>query len=141
MISREMDRVLIGLAKIETGLSRVHEAKTHLSKLLTRVAAGEEIVISKAGKPIGRLVPWKQNVNQRKILLHNIMDRLCPCHKGPIPYSPSPKKGVLARSRNPTSYFRQKNVWLFDLPCGEWHCRYQIVFWVPCVWLQLDQSV
>jgi prevent-host-death family protein len=43
----------------------VHEAKTHLSKLLTRVAAGEEIVISKAGKPVARLVPWKQNMKQR----------------------------------------------------------------------------
>lgn len=35
----------------------VHEAKTHLSKLLRRVAAGEEIVISRSGKPIARLVP------------------------------------------------------------------------------------
>jgi len=43
----------------------VHEAKTHLSKLLMRVEAGEEIIISKAGKPIARLVPWKQNVKQR----------------------------------------------------------------------------
>ena len=43
----------------------IHEAKTHLSKLLTRVAAGEEIVISKAGKPVARLVPWNQNVKQR----------------------------------------------------------------------------
>ena len=36
----------------------IHEAKTHLSRLLNRVAAGEEIVISKAGKPIARLVPF-----------------------------------------------------------------------------------
>lgn len=43
----------------------VHEAKTHLSKLLMRVEAGEEIIISKAGKPIARLVPWRQNVKQR----------------------------------------------------------------------------
>ena len=43
----------------------VHEAKTHLSKLLARVAAGEEIVISKSGIPVARLVPWKQNVKQR----------------------------------------------------------------------------
>ena len=43
----------------------VHEAKTHLSKLLTRVEAGEEIVISKAGKPIARLVPWNQNTKHR----------------------------------------------------------------------------
>ena len=34
----------------------VHEAKTHLSKLLERVAAGDEVVIAKAGKPIARLV-------------------------------------------------------------------------------------
>jgi prevent-host-death family protein len=35
-----------------------HEAKTHLSQLLKRVAAGEEIVISRAGEPIARLVPF-----------------------------------------------------------------------------------
>lgn len=34
----------------------VHEAKTHLSKLLKRVAAGEEIVISNGGTPVARLV-------------------------------------------------------------------------------------
>ena len=35
----------------------VHQAKTHLSQLLRRVAAGEEITISNAGKPVARLVP------------------------------------------------------------------------------------
>jgi prevent-host-death family protein len=35
----------------------VHQAKTHLSQLLRRVASGEEIIISKAGKPVARLVP------------------------------------------------------------------------------------
>lgn len=35
----------------------IHEAKTHLSRLLARVARGEEIQIAKAGKPIARLVP------------------------------------------------------------------------------------
>ena len=34
----------------------VHEAKTHLSKLLKRVTAGEELVISNGGTPIARLV-------------------------------------------------------------------------------------
>jgi prevent-host-death family protein len=34
----------------------VHEAKTHLSRLLERVERGEEIVIARAGKPIARLV-------------------------------------------------------------------------------------
>jgi len=36
----------------------VYEAKTHLSRLLLRVAAGEDIVIAKSGKPVARLVPY-----------------------------------------------------------------------------------
>jgi prevent-host-death family protein len=35
----------------------IHEAKTHLSRLLERVAAGERVVISKAGNPVADLVP------------------------------------------------------------------------------------
>ena len=35
----------------------VHEAKTHLSALLARVEAGEEIVIARGGTPVARLVP------------------------------------------------------------------------------------
>ena len=36
----------------------VHEAKTQLSRLIERVAGGEEIIIAKSGKPIARLVPY-----------------------------------------------------------------------------------
>ena len=35
----------------------VHEAKTHLSRLLGRVERGEEIVIARAGRPVARLLP------------------------------------------------------------------------------------
>ena len=35
----------------------IHEAKTHLSRLLEQVSAGERVVISKAGTPIADLVP------------------------------------------------------------------------------------
>ncbi len=35
----------------------IHEAKTNLSRLLEEVAAGKEIIIAKAGKPMARLVP------------------------------------------------------------------------------------
>lgn len=35
----------------------IHEAKTHFSKLLERVALGEEVVIARAGTPIAKLVP------------------------------------------------------------------------------------
>lgn len=34
----------------------VHDAKTHFSRLLERVAAGDEVTIAKAGKPVARLV-------------------------------------------------------------------------------------
>lgn len=37
--------------------ANIHEAKTHFSKLLARVAAGEEVIITRAGKPIAKLVP------------------------------------------------------------------------------------
>ena len=43
----------------------IHEAKTHLSRLLARVAAGEEIVISKAGTPVARLVPFQRLAKKR----------------------------------------------------------------------------
>ena len=35
----------------------IHEAKTHLSKIVDEVAAGREVIIAKAGKPMARLVP------------------------------------------------------------------------------------
>ena len=43
----------------------VHEAKTHLSKLLKRVMSGERIVIAKAGKPVALLSPINQVPNPR----------------------------------------------------------------------------
>jgi prevent-host-death family protein len=45
----------------------VHEAKTHLSRLLKRVAAGEEIVIAKSGTPIARLVPMQSALGNRTL--------------------------------------------------------------------------
>jgi len=35
----------------------IHEAKTHLSRLVARVARGESFVIAKAGKPLARVIP------------------------------------------------------------------------------------
>ncbi len=45
----------------------IHDAKTHLSKLLERVALGEEIIIAKAGKPVARLVPIKARKRKRPL--------------------------------------------------------------------------
>ncbi|MBT9489753.1 MAG: type II toxin-antitoxin system Phd/YefM family antitoxin [Rubrivivax sp.] len=35
----------------------IHEAKTHLSRLLEEVEAGQEVVIARAGRPVARLMP------------------------------------------------------------------------------------
>ena len=35
----------------------IHEAKTHLSRLVARVARGESFIIAKAGKPLARVIP------------------------------------------------------------------------------------
>jgi prevent-host-death family protein len=43
----------------------VHEAKTHLSRLLSRVQAGEEIIIARAGRPVARLVPFRHRPAKR----------------------------------------------------------------------------
>lgn len=45
----------------------IHEAKTHLSKLLRRVTAGEEIVIARAGKPVARLVAVAEPPRPREL--------------------------------------------------------------------------
>lgn len=39
------------------GVFNVHDAKTHLSRLLERVAQGEEVIIAKSGRPVAKLVP------------------------------------------------------------------------------------
>jgi prevent-host-death family protein len=43
----------------------IHEAKTHLSRLIERVEAGEEIVIARAGRPVARLVTYRRTTRPR----------------------------------------------------------------------------
>lgn len=45
----------------------LHEAKTHLSRLVDRAAAGEEIVIARSGTPVARLVPLAEARAPRKL--------------------------------------------------------------------------
>ncbi len=63
----------------------IHEAKTHLSRLLERVAAGEEIVIARAGTPVARLTAWHGITAPRtpgalrgKLLIHDDFDAPLP---------------------------------------------------------------
>ena len=48
-----------------TIIVNIHEAKTHLSRLLERVKKGEQVIIAKAGKPIALLSPIQQVPAQR----------------------------------------------------------------------------
>jgi len=45
----------------------IHEAKTHLSRLVDEVAAGAEIIIAKAGKPMARLAPISRPVLKKRL--------------------------------------------------------------------------
>jgi prevent-host-death family protein len=45
----------------------VHEAKTHLSRLLEEVQSGREVVIARAGKPVARLVPVTGEAERRTL--------------------------------------------------------------------------
>jgi prevent-host-death family protein len=49
----------------------VHEAKTHLSRLLVKVASGEEIIIARDGKPVARLVPYETKPKKSWLGSHN----------------------------------------------------------------------
>jgi prevent-host-death family protein len=42
----------------------IHEAKTHLSRIIDRVEHGEEIVISRAGQPVAKVIPLAGRVNR-----------------------------------------------------------------------------
>ena len=44
------------LDSLMTTTVNIHEAKTHLSRLLARVAGGDEVIIAKNGRPLARLV-------------------------------------------------------------------------------------
>ncbi|MBT2491808.1 type II toxin-antitoxin system Phd/YefM family antitoxin [Streptomyces sp. ISL-96] len=61
----------------------VHEAKTHFSRILQQVETGEEIVISRAGQPIAKVVPLRPKVDRTdygalkgQIHLHDDFDEL-----------------------------------------------------------------
>ena len=45
----------------------IHEAKTHLSRLVDEVAAGAEVIIAKAGKPMARLAPIAAPIRKKRL--------------------------------------------------------------------------
>ena len=63
----------------------IHEAKTHLSKLLQQVMAGEEIIIAKSGMPLARIVPYEQKPKQRIPGSAKGQIRIAPDFDAPLP--------------------------------------------------------
>ena len=45
----------------------IHKAKTHFSRLVDEAAAGKELIIAKAGKPVAKIVPIKAGKRARKL--------------------------------------------------------------------------
>ena len=66
-------------------LFNVHQAKIHFSRLLERVAQGEEIVIAKRGLPIAKLVPFSTSPRRPGHLKGKI--RMGPDFDEPLPNS------------------------------------------------------
>lgn len=63
----------------------VHEAKTHLSRLLRRVAAGEEVLITSGGEPVARLVPVAQRPPRRELGFDRGLVRIAVDFDAPLP--------------------------------------------------------
>lgn len=47
-------------------ITNISEAKTHLSALIERVIAGDEVIIGKAGKPVAKLVRYERSTEPRR---------------------------------------------------------------------------
>ena len=48
-------------------VTTIHEAKTHLSRLIARAERGEEVVIARGKEPVVRLVPVKKRAKKREL--------------------------------------------------------------------------
>ncbi|HTF10688.1 MAG TPA: type II toxin-antitoxin system prevent-host-death family antitoxin [Asanoa sp.] len=45
----------------------MHDAKTHLSRIIERVQRGEEIIIDRAGTPVAKIIPLRRAVNRTTV--------------------------------------------------------------------------
>lgn len=61
----------------------IHDAKTHLSQLVARAESGGEVVLSRAGKPVAKIVPFRPSkpsrvpgIWQGRVTIHDDFDEL-----------------------------------------------------------------
>jgi prevent-host-death family protein len=74
----------------------IHEAKTHLSRLVDRAHAGEEIILAKSGKPYAKLVPLDDLGPRRPGL---VKGRLTDAFFEPLPDDILASRETLAKER------------------------------------------
>ena len=65
----------------------IHQAKTNFSKLVEKVLDGQEIIISRAGKPVAKLVPYRKSAVSRKLGLMKGKIRIAADFDAPLPDS------------------------------------------------------
>ncbi|HET6757440.1 MAG TPA: type II toxin-antitoxin system Phd/YefM family antitoxin [Burkholderiales bacterium] len=63
----------------------IHEAKANLSRLVDQAAAGTEIVIAKAGKPLAKLVPYESSKQKRTLGLYKGKIKIARDFDAPLP--------------------------------------------------------
>jgi len=63
----------------------IHDAKTHLSRLVERVERGEELVIARGGRPVARLVPLETRTQPRRLGIWKDQMWISPDFDEPIP--------------------------------------------------------
>lgn len=63
----------------------IHQAKTHLSRLVERVEAGEEITLARAGRPVARLVPYRLRREPRRLGIWKGQVWMSPDFDAPLP--------------------------------------------------------
>ena len=64
----------------------IYDAKTHFSRLVERVEAGEEVVITRSGRPVARLVPLRPKVTRTSGRWRGRM-KIAPDFDAPLPPS------------------------------------------------------
>ncbi len=80
-----------------------HEAKTQLSRLLRRVAAGEEITIANRGVPVAQLVPLSTNKPKRQLGAYGDTIKIADDFNAPLPDEILDAfEGVVRRKRKKT---------------------------------------
>ena len=94
----------------------IHQAKTNLSKLLQRVALGDEIIIAKAGVPIAKLVPLQVEKPKRRLGLYKGQICMADDFNAPLPADilagflggELPPGKIPVKTETPTSQKRRK---------------------------------